>query len=74
LYFVQLEFGCLTGSPYRDKKVVGVFVRFRAPRFTRDMQLGCDTSTVTWMCYRSCSPLVRHNSTCRDACIGAAWE
>jgi hypothetical protein len=29
VYFVQFRFG--TGYAYRDKKVVGVFVRFRAP-------------------------------------------
>jgi hypothetical protein len=29
LYFVQI--GCLWLAAYRDKKVVGVFVRFRAP-------------------------------------------
>jgi hypothetical protein len=26
-----VQFRCLTGYAYRDKKVVGVFVRFRAP-------------------------------------------
>jgi hypothetical protein len=30
LYFVQLEFGCLTSSPYyRDKKVCQCLCRFR---------------------------------------------
>jgi hypothetical protein len=31
LYFVQYQVGYLTDIIYRDKKVVGVFVRFRAP-------------------------------------------
>jgi hypothetical protein len=30
VYFVQFG-GGFSNSPYRDKKVVGVFVRFRAP-------------------------------------------
>jgi hypothetical protein len=30
LYFVPAS--CLTGSHYRDKKLVGVFVRFIRPR------------------------------------------
>jgi hypothetical protein len=32
LVVLRFNFGCLTGSsPYRDKKVVGVFVAFRTP-------------------------------------------
>jgi hypothetical protein len=32
VYFVPVRFWVFMGSsPYRDKKVVGVFVRFRAP-------------------------------------------
>jgi hypothetical protein len=37
LYFVQFRFGLLRPSPYRDKKVVGVFVRF----FVRRWSLYC---------------------------------
>jgi hypothetical protein len=33
---VLRSFGCLTRFYHRDKKVVGVFVRFRAP-FTRNL-------------------------------------
>jgi hypothetical protein len=35
LYFVQNEAGCFDAA-YRDKKVVSVFVRFRAPFTGRD--------------------------------------
>jgi hypothetical protein len=50
LYFV----GCLTVFAYRDKKVVGVFVRFRAPYYTictfnvRNNHICWSTDSVTF--------------------------